>query len=99
MDLGDKIREARQIRGMSLTELARQSGVSRSYLYDLEKGISVPTIPIVVRVENALGIRLTTREEDLSINERQLLEAWRNGRMDVILKMVANKVGAGELRD
>jgi transcriptional regulator with XRE-family HTH domain len=42
-DLGARIRMYREDRGYTLSDLARLSGVSRSYLYQVESGESSPT--------------------------------------------------------
>lgn len=38
MNIGERIRAARQAKGISVKELARQSGLAPSTIYDLERG-------------------------------------------------------------
>lgn len=50
--------ELRQQRGLSLDALARQSGVSKSMLSQIERNQTNPTIAIVWRLANALDIEM-----------------------------------------
>lgn len=54
--LGERVRRYRIALGYSLSDLARQSGVSRSYLYQVESGESSPTEEKLLALANALGI-------------------------------------------
>ena len=42
MNFGEKIREARSEKGISLTELAKQLGVTKVYVSDVERGRRAP---------------------------------------------------------
>jgi transcriptional regulator with XRE-family HTH domain len=54
--LGDRIRELRKSKGMTLQELADVSGVAKSYIWDLEKGNSRrPSAAILDCIARALG--------------------------------------------
>lgn len=57
--LGKRIRDAREKRGLGLRELARMSEISPSYLTEIEQGISVPTVEKVQRLAAALGTTLS----------------------------------------
>lgn len=54
--LGRNLRRLRTRRGHSLERLARQSGVSRAMLGQIETGKSVPTIALLWKVANALNV-------------------------------------------
>lgn len=54
--LGDRVRRYREALGYTLTDLARESGVSRSYLYQVESGESSPTEEKLLALANALGV-------------------------------------------
>jgi len=58
--IGARIRAWREQKGMTLTDLAEASGVSRSYLYQIERGASEPTVSKAVALARALGIALPT---------------------------------------
>ena len=53
--LGERIRRQREALGYSLSDLARESGVSRSYLYQVESGQSSPTEEKLRSIAGALG--------------------------------------------
>lgn len=58
--LGQKIRKLREGRGWSLSDLARETEISRSYLYELEAGRrSNPTRNVLQRLSDALGSDLS----------------------------------------
>jgi transcriptional regulator with XRE-family HTH domain len=59
MSLGERVRLLREKRGYSLSELAKQSHVSRSYLYQIESGESSPTQDKLLALASALGVTLT----------------------------------------
>ena len=54
--VGQNLREARRKQGYSLDALAQVSGVSRAMLGQIETGKSVPTITIIWKVAQALGV-------------------------------------------
>lgn len=52
------LKALRQARGWSQTRLARESGVSQTYISDLEAGKSAPTLPLAKRLAVALGVTM-----------------------------------------
>lgn len=58
--VGGNLRRLRTRRGLSLERLAKQSGVSRAMLGQIETGKSVPTIALLWKVANALGVPFAT---------------------------------------
>lgn len=54
--VGDAIRRLRQERQLSLDQLARVSGVSKSMLSQIERNLANPTVSVVWRLSNALQI-------------------------------------------
>lgn len=58
---GKKIRELRVKRGLSLTELAKLSGISKSYLSFIERGKQAnPSIEVIDKIAHALKIDIQT---------------------------------------
>jgi transcriptional regulator with XRE-family HTH domain len=58
MSLADRIRTLRDEAGLSLDELAAKAGISKTYLWELEKdeaGEKKPSAAVLLRVANALG--------------------------------------------
>lgn len=77
--LGERLAKLRQSRGWSLSDLARETGISRSYLYELEAGRRKnPTQSVLQRLSDALGSDLSDlvkgEEDDIPDNLRQLAE-------------------------
>src|SRR5215470_7804561 len=54
--LGTNLRARRDEQGISLSELARRSGIAKGTLSQLESGAGNPTIETVFSLSNALGI-------------------------------------------
>ena len=54
--LGLKVRSLRQARGRSLSDLAREAGVSVSYLSEIENGRKHPKPEVLIRLADELGV-------------------------------------------
>lgn len=66
-DFGRTIADLRVERGLTQTQLARQSGVTRHYLAELERGVTALVLDRVVRLLRRLGAEVTVtarRESD-----------------------------------
>ncbi|AEG13697.1 MULTISPECIES: helix-turn-helix domain-containing protein [Desulfofundulus] len=59
MSLGQKIRDFRKERGITLTELASQLKISPSYLSAVEREIRKPSIPMLKRISEALNVSVS----------------------------------------
>lgn len=53
-ELGRRVRQERQRRGLSLAELAGRAEVSRSMLSDVERGAKAPTVLVLDRIATGL---------------------------------------------
>lgn len=59
--VGQKIRELREQKGMTLTLLAKRTGISKSYLSNIETGKAEnPSINALKKIADALGVELTS---------------------------------------
>jgi transcriptional regulator with XRE-family HTH domain len=54
--LGERLKLLRTIHGMSLEELAQHTGMTKSYLSKVERGLSEPSFGSVLKLCNAYGI-------------------------------------------
>lgn len=54
--LGAAIRDYRTAAGLSVAELAQLAGISRVYLYNVEKGLKCPTVVVLVHLARGLGV-------------------------------------------
>lgn len=64
---GSTLRELRRARGLSQEELALVSGFDRTYTSLLERGLRTPTLPVLFRLAEALGVeacKLVTLTQD-----------------------------------
>jgi len=57
--IGQKVRQEREIRGWSLTELAESSGVSRAMIHKIERGESSPTATLLARLSGAFDMSMS----------------------------------------
>lgn len=64
--LGNRIREFRLERGLTLEQLADSSGLSASYLSTIERGLKKPSIPVLKSIADALHVSaaLLVQDED-----------------------------------
>ena len=81
--LGGRVRELRRGRGLTLEELARQSGVSRAMISKLERGEKNPTLVVAAKLAEGLGVtlsRLAGIEErrEISVVPRERRMAMRD---------------------
>lgn len=58
------LRKLREMKNWSQTRLAKESGVSQTYISELEAGKSAPTIPIVMKLAKALGVSVSELLEE-----------------------------------
>jgi transcriptional regulator with XRE-family HTH domain len=60
VSLGNRIRELREDRQMTLGDLERESGVSKGYLSQLERGeASNPTVDVLTKISQALAVTVS----------------------------------------
>jgi len=57
--IGQKVRQEREKKGWSLTELAEYSGVSRAMIHKIERGESSPTATLLARLSGAFDMSMS----------------------------------------
>ncbi|MFH8135802.1 helix-turn-helix domain-containing protein [Pantoea osteomyelitidis] len=57
--IGQKVRQERERRGWSLTELAENSGVSRAMIHKIESGKSSPTATLLARLSGSFDMSMS----------------------------------------
>lgn len=67
--LGDKIRQIREMQKMSVEELANSSNTNSELIEQLENGALVPSLTPLMQIARALGVRLGTFLDDAPHNE------------------------------
>ena len=89
-NLANEIKAKRKRIGMSMVDMAKHTGLSRSYLYDIERGRTNPSLKVMNLLQDALGVEIFSISEiPLTNNEFVILQFWRNGDYGSILRMVA----------
>lgn len=97
------LRTARNQAGISLTELARRSGVSRGYLYLIENGKNSPTMKIVNQLADALNISPNVLWDEeigeitmsVTTDEAHIIELLRCEDYASLLEFVAKQMRVG----
>ena len=56
MTIGERIKQARKIRGMSQRVLAERAGVSAQAISKYERDINAPSSGVLLRLSKALGV-------------------------------------------
>jgi transcriptional regulator with XRE-family HTH domain len=58
VDIGKRLRELRQAKGLTQDDVRDRTGLQHSYVSRAENGHSMPTIPVLERLVEALGADL-----------------------------------------
>lgn len=77
MDVGAQITYYRTLKGMSVNKLANKSGVSQSYLRDVELGNKNPTVIFLSTICESLDITLVdffSEENSINIENYPLIQ-------------------------
>ena len=61
-----KLTEYRKKRGLTLRQMAEKVGCTHSYIFQVEKGLTVPSLSMVGKLASALNIRVLDLFNDLS---------------------------------
>jgi|SRR5882724_4052516 len=56
MKISEALKKCRELKGMTQFALAKQAGISPSYLSQLEQGKRDPKLTLLAKLSNALGI-------------------------------------------
>jgi transcriptional regulator with XRE-family HTH domain len=56
--IGSRVRQERQVRRLTLDQLAEAAGVSRRMLINVEQGVANPSVGVLLRISDALGVGL-----------------------------------------
>ena len=59
VDVGSRLRELRELRGISMRSLAEKSGLSANALSMIERGKTSPSVSTLYKLADALGISIT----------------------------------------
>lgn len=101
MNLGRRVREAREQRGMARKALSQAANVSERYLAALEAGEGNASVILLRRVADALGVRLTDLlEAGESVAERRVIHRFLDSlapkRLEEALRRLTQEFGQDE---
>ena len=82
INVGAKIRRLRTEKQMSLRELSRRAGVSSTQISEIERNLTAPTIPTLMKIISALGADTSIFFERR--NELQVSVTRKNERPEII---------------
>lgn len=91
-DVGEQFAYLREVNCLSYGEIAEKTGLSKSYLYDIAHGRTMPSIDTVHKLSVCFGMSvaqfLGESEKELTTDEQRLLAAWRAHDTKTLLQMV-----------
>lgn len=99
----DRLKQARQDKGLTLDEFSRLSGFDKSQIYRYEKGDNDPSSNALAILAGALDVSadyllgLTDNPkgilgEDLTSAERTLLSAYRSANARALIELLADRL-------
>ena len=93
---GNKIRELREERGLTLNELSKKAGLSISYLSEIERGSKKPSLKTIDKIAKALNVNkaqiLETEQLEISLTLGEKIRLIREERRLTISEL-ANRSG------
>src|SRR5829696_7269800 len=99
--LGERVRELRRRRGLTLEELAERSGVSRAMISKVERGEKNPTLVVAAKLAEGLGITLsefagTEKQREVVVVPREGGWSRATRRLDSSASFSPRASGGGE---
>jgi transcriptional regulator with XRE-family HTH domain len=95
MNLQTKIKEVRELKGISQASLAQAAGLSATYISLVESGKKSPTLKSLQKISNAIGVPfpilafLALEESDISPEKRSAFKLLAPAVYDLIEDMPA----------
>ncbi|MBX3084632.1 MAG: helix-turn-helix transcriptional regulator [Anaerolineae bacterium] len=84
MKFEDRARELRNMRGLTLKDLSTATGLSISYLSDIERGRTIPTLSTLETLAKAFGISITDYLTGVDFAGEQTLDGLPAGLKDLV---------------
>jgi transcriptional regulator with XRE-family HTH domain len=97
--LGRRLRELRTVRGLRLSDVARESGLSVSFLSQVEQGQSDISVGRLMRIAHALQVRLTELVDLPAAPVRPLVRAGERTALPTPIKGVKMELLADSLSE
>jgi transcriptional regulator with XRE-family HTH domain len=81
-DIGARVKHLRAQKQLTVRELARRSGVSATQISEIERNLTAPTVPTLMKIVSALGTEVSIFFE--SKNHRTVSVVRKNERQEFI---------------
>ena len=96
MDLiGEKIKQLRIEKNMSISELAEKANVAKSYLSSIERNIqSNPSIQLIEKISPVFGVSVNELIRDHQYNTEELDEEW----LEIVYEAMRSGVSKEEFK-
>jgi transcriptional regulator with XRE-family HTH domain len=72
MNIGPKIRRLRKLRGLTIEELADNAALTKGFISQLERDLTVPSVTNLKQVLDVLGVQLSAFFSDFSEREKNI---------------------------
>jgi XRE family transcriptional regulator of biofilm formation len=93
--IGDRVKKIRQEKKMSLSELAEQAGVAKSYLSSLERNLQTnPSIQFLEKIAGVLNVPVDHLIQE-QINKEDLDSEW----MKIVKEAMESGVSKEQFRE
>lgn len=93
-DMGELIKQARQLRGMSQEELGKAIGKTKSAISKYELGHREPSFPQLRQIANALNVTVGYLEGYESIESKKVIDAVETGDYRTLEKLIGIPEGS-----
>lgn len=72
MEIGPKIRRLRKLRGLTIEEVAEKANLTKGFISQLERDLSIPTVTTLKQILDVLGVSLSAFFSDISEREKNI---------------------------
>lgn len=86
MEIGQKLRRLRKLRGLTIEDVAEKANLTKGFISQLERDLTIPTVTTLKQILDVLGVSLSAFFSDISEREKniftikeRLLEVQGNG--------------------
>ena len=86
MNLGNKIRQTRLRAGLSQKEVAKKSGITISFLSQVERDIAAPSLKSLRNIAQAIGTRVSYLLDEDTISSKRIELVKKNTKEKIILE-------------
>lgn len=82
--IGLQIRHIRKDKNLSLQEIANRTGLSKSLLSKVENFRTIPSLPVLLRISNALNVDMAELVKGINKNHKQAYIIVRKNEREII---------------